>query len=98
MISDWSDKKFFLVHYRILKFYVRHGNEVVKVHTVISFKQSNCLEKYISFNTQKLNNAKIELEEDFYKLLNNSFYGKAMEIFVIELKWNLSENMILGIL
>ena len=52
---------------------------VEKVHNVISFKQSRWLEKYISFNTQKRNKAKNDFEKDFYKLLNNAFYGKAME-------------------
>ena len=79
LICDWSDKKNYLVHYRMLKFYVRHGMIVEKVHNVISFKQSRWLEKYISFNTQKRNKAKNDFEKDFYKLLNNAFYGKTME-------------------
>ena len=79
LICDWSDRKNYLVHYRMLNFYVTHGMVVNEVHTVISFKQSICLEKYISFNTQKRNKAKIEFEKDFYKLLNNAFYGKTME-------------------
>ena len=78
LICDWSDKNY-LVHYRMLKFYIRHGMKVVKVHTVISFKQSKWLEKYISFNTQKRNKAKNDFEKDFYKLLNNAFYGKTVE-------------------
>ena len=40
LIYNWSDKKNYLNHYRLLKFYVRHGMEVVKVHFVISLKQS----------------------------------------------------------
>ena len=79
MICDWSDKKSYLIHSRMLKFYVRHGVAVVKVHTVISFKQRKWSEKYISFNTQKRNMAKNEFEKDFYKLSNNAFYGKTME-------------------
>ena len=79
LICDWSDKKNYLVHYRMLKFYVRHGMIVDKVHNIISFKQSRWLEKYISFNTQKRNKAKNDFEKDFYKLLNNAFYGKTME-------------------
>ena len=79
MICDWSDKKSSLIHYRMLKFYVRHGMEVVKVHTVISFKQSKWLEKYISFNTQKRNKAKNEFEIDFYKLLKTFISGKTLE-------------------
>ena len=31
LIYDWSDKKNYLVHYRMLKFYVRHGMKVDKV-------------------------------------------------------------------
>ena len=79
LICDWSDKKNYLIHYRMLKFYIRHGMVVDKVHNIISFKQSKWLEKYISFNTQKRNEAKNDFEKDFYKLLNNAFYGKTME-------------------
>ena len=79
LICDWSDKKNYLIHYRMLKFYVRHGMIVDKVHEVISFKQSRWLEKYINFNTQKRNQAVNDFEKDFYKLLNNAFYGKTME-------------------
>ena len=68
-----------MCHYWLLKFHVRHGMVVDKVHSVISFKQSRWLEKYISFNTQKRNKAKNDFEKDFYKLLNNAFYGKTME-------------------
>ena len=79
LICDWSDKKIYLIHYRMLNFYIRHAMEVEKDHSVISFKQSKWLKKYINFNTQKRNKAKIYFERDFYKLLNNSFYGKTME-------------------
>ena len=51
LICDCSDKKNYLVHYRMLKFYVTHGMKVEKVHNVISFKQSKWLEKYLNFNT-----------------------------------------------
>ena len=79
LICDWSDKKNYLVHYRMLKFYLRHGMIVDKVHNIISFKQSNWLEKYINFKTQKRNQTVNDFEKDFCKLLNNAFYGKTME-------------------
>ena len=71
--------KSFFVHYRMLKFYVRHGMVIDKIHEIIPFEQSNWLEKYINFNNQKQNNAKYDFEKDFYKLLNNTCYGKTME-------------------
>ena len=79
LICDWSDKKNYLIHYRMLKFYIRHGMVVERVHNIISFKQSRWLEKYISFITQKRNQALNDFEKDFYKLLINAFYGKSME-------------------
>ena len=75
-LCDWSDKKNYLIQNGMLKTYVRHGMVVDNVHEIISFKQSKWLEKHLSFNTQKLNRDEIEFEKDFYKLLNNSFYGK----------------------
>ena len=38
LICDWSDKKNYLIHYRMLKFYIRHGMIIDKVHEIISFK------------------------------------------------------------
>ena len=58
LVCDWTDKKKFLIHYRMLKVYERHGMIVVKVHEINSFKQIKWLEKYVSFNTQKRNKAK----------------------------------------
>ena len=79
MICAWSDKENYLVHYRMLKFYVRHGMINDKVHDIISFKQSRWLEKFVNFNTQERNQAVNDPEKDFYKLLNSAFYGKTME-------------------
>ena len=79
LICDWSDKKNYLVHYRMLKFYIRQGMVVDKVLNIISFRQSRWLKKYINFNTQKRNQVVNDFEKDFYKLLNNAFYGKTME-------------------
>ena len=79
LICDWTDKKKYLIHYRMLKFYVRHGMIVEKIHEIISFKQDKWLEKYISFKTQKRNKAKNDFEKDFFKLLVNAAFGEILE-------------------
>ena len=79
LICNWSDTKNYLIQYRMLKFYIRHRMIVDKVHEIISFKQSRWLENYINFNTKKRNQAVNDFEKDFYKFLNNAFYGKTME-------------------
>ena len=73
---DWTDKKKFLIHYRMLNFHVRHGIIVEKVHKIIPFKQSKWLGKFLNFDTQKRNKAKNEFQEGSYKLLNIAFFGK----------------------
>ena len=50
-----------------------------KVHKMFCFKQSKWLEKSTNFNTQKKNQAVVNFEKDFYKLLNNEFHGETME-------------------
>src|SRR3989337_2124426 len=55
---------------------------VDEVSEILSFDQTNWLKPYISFNTEKRNEAKKAgntFLSDFFKLMNVSVYGKTME-------------------
>ena len=65
-----------MVHYRILKSYVKMGVKVTKFHRVIKFKQEFRCRDYIHNNTNKRATAKTEAEKDIRKLMNNSLYGR----------------------
>ena len=72
-------RKKYVLHCRNLQLYLRLGMKLKQVYRVLEFDQSPCLEEYISFNTQKRMQAKNSFEKDFFKLMNNSVYGKTME-------------------
>ena len=77
LILDQNNKTEYMVHYRMLKFYVKMGVKVTKIHRVIKIKQDYICRDYIQNKTNKSATAKIEAEKkDVRKLMNNSLYGR----------------------
>ena len=76
LILDQNNKTEYMVHYRMLKFYVNMGAKVTKIHRVVKFKQDYLCRDYIQNNTNKRATAKTEAEKDVRKLMNNSLYGR----------------------
>ena len=50
------------------------------------------MKKYIGFNTNKRKNATNNFEDDFFKLINNSTFGKTMENLKKRIKVRLFNN------
>lgn len=79
LVPCLSDKKNYIIHIRALDQALKHGLNLEKVHRAVEFDQSAWLKPYIDFNTQLRTRAENEVEKDFFKLMNNSVFGKTME-------------------
>ena len=55
------------------------GMRITAVHRGISFYQSSWMEPYIRKNTELRKAATSSFEKDFFKLMNNSVFGKTIE-------------------
>ena len=74
-----NGKENYVVHMRALKQALNHGLMLKKVHRVIQFNQEASLKEYIDMNTKLRTEAKNDFEEDVFKLMDNSIFGKTME-------------------
>ena len=67
------------MHIRALKKALNHGLIFKKLPKVIQFNQEASLKPYIDMITELRREGKNDFEKDFFKLMNNVAFGKAME-------------------
>ena len=79
LVPNLKDKKGYVVLIKALDQALKHGIKLKKVHRGIEFQQSRWVKAYIMLNTRLRKDAKNEFEKDFFKLMNNSVFGKTME-------------------
>ena len=79
LIPNLRDKTKYVIHYKNLIQCLRAGMKLKKIHSGIKFVESEWMKPYIDKNTNLRAMTKNNFEKDFYKLMNNSVFGKTME-------------------
>ena len=79
LIPNLRDKNNYVIHYKNLIQCLKAGLKLKKIHRGIKFIESDFLKPYIDKNTSLRTKAKNNFEKDFFKLMNNSVFGKTME-------------------
>ena len=79
LICHFKPRLNYVVHYVNLRQYLEMGMVLTAVHKGISFNQSPWMEPYIRKNTELRKSAANSFEKDFFKLMNNSVFGKTIE-------------------
>ena len=83
LICDIEDSKKYVIHITALKQALNNVLRLKKVHRLIQLKQKAWLKTYIDMSNELRKNAKNEFEKNFFKLMNNSVFGKTMEMLEI---------------
>ena len=76
LVPSLGNKNKYVFHYRNLQLHLLLEMKLTKVNRMFAFKQSQRLKPYTDFNTEKRKKLSNSFEKDFFKLMNNSVYGK----------------------
>ena len=79
LVPHLMEHKDYVVHYPNLQFIESLGVKITEVKEIVEFDQKDWMAPYIEFNTERRKEARNDFEKEFFKLMNNSVFGKTME-------------------
>jgi len=79
LIPNLNEKKKYVLHHKNFKQYLDLGLKLTKIRRGTSFDENAWLKPYIELNTNLRSKAQNKFEKDFFKLMNNSVFGKMIE-------------------
>jgi hypothetical protein len=77
--STFFDRKNYVIHFKNLKLYLSLGMKLTCVHRVLKFRQKKFIAPFINMCTIERQKAKTKFEQDQFKKVANSTYGKTIQ-------------------
>ena len=79
LLGTLETKYNYIITARLLKYLIRKGHRLLKIHRGLKFTESPWMSEFITINAEKRQGATNDFERDVYKLMSNAPYGKTME-------------------
>jgi hypothetical protein len=79
LVPNLNNKTKYVLYHEMLKFVLSKGIKLTKIYPGLKFSERAWLEPYISKNTGLRQEFTTEDKKSFFKLTNNSYFGKTME-------------------
>ena len=79
LVPNLHNKRNYVIHIRALDQALTHRLILEKIHQAIEFDQSTSMKPYTNFNTQLRTLATNYFKKGFFKLMNNTVFGKMMD-------------------
>ena len=77
--ATFYDRKNYIVHFKNLKLYLSLGLQLTHIHRVLQFNQKPFIAPFIEKCTIERQKAKTKFEQNQFKLVANSTYGKTIQ-------------------
>ena len=81
LVPNLYYKRKYVIHIKALEQAINHGLVIERIHRAIEFNQSAWMKEYTDLNTRLRTAASNDFEKDFYKLMNNSVFGKLWKTY-----------------
>jgi hypothetical protein len=78
LVNHFNVKKNYVANWQVLKMYQDMGCKITKIHRGIQYKVKSFMKSYLELNTNKRKLANNDFLKDYYKLMNNSVFGRTI--------------------
>lgn len=75
LVCSYEQKEYYVLHYRLLKYYLKKGMYLVCVHAAVKFTQKPWLKKFADLQERLRESASDDIQSNTIKLMTNSVFG-----------------------